>query len=1192
MHFEVDGADEAIEKINSLIEEVDHLASMKTGITSITSLFDEKKGAKDGIIGADALSSVYSTLNIESWSKKSQKAWEDYKHAAADATLPLAEFKKYQDELASTYVTETNFLDNLTESNYDYYDSLLEEMGVVNHYDVVQSELIRNNEDEKYSKELQSYAQKNFNGNIKKALPYFIKYKKYAENSSQAIRDLALQTQFTNKNGELLKNTTIDEIDAFAKEAKASEAAKAELLELYMVQNNLNTLDIRTDGVVNGLIKVAQAAGIAKKEYSDLIEIQNIESQVKAMGQANVYDKNAEEQLEARREELEKRLKKLMSKNENAGAKILEDLKKQIETPIETNINTTNGDKSGETNDSGNSDSSKDSSKNNKKTATEIDWIARRVTALNNALSRTQAIYENIFNIRKQEANYEKQIRITTKLINTYNKAIDKYAQKAEGYLNGTTKVNKKKTSRLAFLRSVGVDVDMLRNGKIKGSYKQLIKKYGQNAANIISQYQSYYDSSQEAKQNRQNSIKNRRELYNSMYQLRVDEANNRLSAISSNQELETSATNLNKLEKEKIQWIKQSYEYQIKQAKLENDELKIATLYAEKQKEINAINKNILDNRLNQAEANRKLNDSVINNLGGATEKTPYYYKNIKQYAKDYSSYNAYYNARLNELQNGSLGSQTVPVAVKKALKNSQITNKKKRKIRNLIRSGKAIPDNLLKGLSGNLLNILNSYNASHDASILAEINNLNTERETTTQELESNIREQVSSNVQNYEEAASTMANLYSTLEGINNSARVANQLESERLDKIKEQYAFTLLQDVLDKNEEKLLEDIASLHNEIKESYQTEIDNIKEEYDLRNSLYNLELDLLDARQQYLETAGVNVGKNYYTSQITLWKKSLDNLLNERIELERKLSDAMYADQYESIKESIGEIDKEALSYKSNIIEATKALNDIKLQKFETMATFLGASNDYLDHIVTMLSHNDLTDKEMYGLTGNGMGVLGAYTSQLPLVLKEREKGEFKDFIDFCVRISSSNINKKVLTSLILSGAFNTFGYNKNTLINNIDSILNYVELSKDAGLIKIEPPIIDEYKEFTKDELVKHEFNTFGFYLTYHPVSKYKENIYTNTLYLEEYTNKFIELVLEINSIKEIVTKKNDVMAFVKASDEFKSVDITLFPKVYQENKNIEIYDIIKIYGKVEKRFDNYQIIVSKIIKLNKE
>ena len=205
--------------------------------------------------------------------------------------------------------------------------------------------------------------------------------------------------------------------------------------------------------------------------------------------------------------------------------------------------------------------------------------------------------------------------------------------------------------------------------------------------------------------------------------------------------------------------------------------------------------------------------------------------------------------------------------------------------------------------------------------------------------------------------------------------------------------------------------------------------------------------------------------------------------------------------------------------------------------------------------------------------------------------MILKEREKGEFKDFIDFVSRTSSQSINKKVIISLILSGSFDTFGYNKKTLVNNLDNIMNYVELAKDAGLIKIEPPLIDEFNEYTKDELIKNELNTFGFYLTYHPVSKYKDNIYTNTLSLEEYTNKYIELVLEINKIKEVITKKNDVMAFVKASDEYKQIDLTLFPQIYNENKSMEIYDIIKIYGKVEKRFDNYQIVVSKIINLTR-
>ena len=200
---------------------------------------------------------------------------------------------------------------------------------------------------------------------------------------------------------------------------------------------------------------------------------------------------------------------------------------------------------------------------------------------------------------------------------------------------------------------------------------------------------------------------------------------------------------------------------------------------------------------------------------------------------------------------------------------------------------------------------------------------------------------------------------------------------------------------------------------------------------------------------------------------------------------------------------------------------------------------------------------------------------------------IIKERENAKYKSFIDFVTRLDKRLINKKTLTSLILSGVFDEFNYNKNTLINNIDNILNYVSLTNDKYVL--EEPIIDEYPELSESELIKNEFITYGFYLTNHPVIKYRENLET-TLSLPKYENKFIIVVLEIISIKEITTKNNDIMAFIKAEDEFTQIDLTLFPKVYKSNSNLEIYDIIKIYGRVEKRFDKYQIVVSTIKKLN--
>lgn len=202
---------------------------------------------------------------------------------------------------------------------------------------------------------------------------------------------------------------------------------------------------------------------------------------------------------------------------------------------------------------------------------------------------------------------------------------------------------------------------------------------------------------------------------------------------------------------------------------------------------------------------------------------------------------------------------------------------------------------------------------------------------------------------------------------------------------------------------------------------------------------------------------------------------------------------------------------------------------------------------------------------------------------------IIREREKGDFEDFIFFTKRLYQSSINKKVLTSLILAGCFDSFGYNKRTLIENLDNVINYAELSKNVGLIDVEKPLIDVYEEYSGDELVKIELDVFGFYLSYHPVSKYNNK--NNSLSIPKLFDHNINIVLLIEHIKEITTKKNDVMAFVRANDEYGTVDLILFPTVYKKYNNINVGDIIDVYGKVERRNDKYQIVVSSINILNK-
>ena len=111
---------------------------------------------------------------------------------------------------------------------------------------------------------------------------------------------------------------------------------------------------------------------------------------------------------------------------------------------------------------------------------------------------------------------------------------------------------------------------------------------------------------------------------------------------------------------------------------------------------------------------------------------------------------------------------------------------------------------------------------------------------------------------------------------------------------------------------------------------------------------------------------------------------------------------------------------------------------------------------------------------------------------------------------------------------------------------------------------------------------------EFKTFGFYLSNHPVQKYRQNNIT-TMNLKEYFNKVITIYLLVDRKNEIITKKKDKMLFISGSDEFSSVELVIFPKVYERFFNITRGEVYKFIAKVEKRGSEYQLIVNNIEKL---
>ncbi len=205
---------------------------------------------------------------------------------------------------------------------------------------------------------------------------------------------------------------------------------------------------------------------------------------------------------------------------------------------------------------------------------------------------------------------------------------------------------------------------------------------------------------------------------------------------------------------------------------------------------------------------------------------------------------------------------------------------------------------------------------------------------------------------------------------------------------------------------------------------------------------------------------------------------------------------------------------------------------------------------------------------------------------TGAVDEIIKEREeRGRFKDFLDFVARTYGKSVNRKTLESLIDGDVFRDFKYNHRTLYNNIESALDFAMLCSDLDESLVMRPNIEVTDEYSEVELMNKELNSFGYYVTNHPASKYQKGIMKLNR-IKEYFDKYVDTVVIVGGIRKISTKKGEEMGFFSGSDETDTSDFVIFPKNNKYLYEIKKDDMIKVKGQVTKRIDKYQIVVSSI------
>jgi len=226
---------------------------------------------------------------------------------------------------------------------------------------------------------------------------------------------------------------------------------------------------------------------------------------------------------------------------------------------------------------------------------------------------------------------------------------------------------------------------------------------------------------------------------------------------------------------------------------------------------------------------------------------------------------------------------------------------------------------------------------------------------------------------------------------------------------------------------------------------------------------------------------------------------------------------------------------------------------------------------------------------------------------------IIEARKKdGPFKSLYDFCERIDSRLVNRKVIESLIKCGAFDSFGFRRSQLMAILDQAmevaggiqkdrlkgqLSFFDAFENQKAFKETFQDIPNIPEWPENQLLSYEKQMLGFYITKHPLARYERLLknYTTcgTMELMNFHDgDEIYLGGIVNKAKFTITKKTgEKMAIVKLEDLKGIVEILVFPSTFQKVGGLIRDDaIIFVKGRISLREQEPKLIADDIIPLD--
>jgi DNA polymerase-3 subunit alpha len=223
---------------------------------------------------------------------------------------------------------------------------------------------------------------------------------------------------------------------------------------------------------------------------------------------------------------------------------------------------------------------------------------------------------------------------------------------------------------------------------------------------------------------------------------------------------------------------------------------------------------------------------------------------------------------------------------------------------------------------------------------------------------------------------------------------------------------------------------------------------------------------------------------------------------------------------------------------------------------------------------------------------------------------IVEAREQdGPFRNLFEFCERIDSRLVNKKVVESLIQAGAMDsleghraqnmeivemaiTFGHTAQT-----EKLRGQTSLFGGSGETSVQYPPMPFVSPWGDSYELNLEKEMLGFYVTGHPLGKFENEVKTfatvtlsNLDSLPEGRN--VKVCGIVHSCKTHLDRKNKTMAFITLEDFTGMAEVLVFASVYDKYRDLLVADkMVSISGRVSSRSDEKpKIICEQVIGLD--